>query len=110
MQHKTASDPFQGKKCCGAAEAFPQARDRNSCRPDAIGRRMRLAARFAAFIALITSAAAEAGSLYFGANRPEQYDFADLASLPAGFGRGEFTFEIWVKPDKSFPVGWIERG
>ena len=71
---------------------------------------MRLAARFAAFAALALSAPAQAGSLYFGANRPEQYDFADLGRLPGEFGRGEFTFEIWVKPDRSFPVGWVERG
>jgi hypothetical protein len=55
-------------------------------------------------------AAAEAGSLYFGANRPEQYDFADLAKLPPDFGKGEFTFELWIKPDNRFPVGDLDRG
>jgi len=70
---------------------------------------MRFAAFTIAFAALTVPAGAEAGSLYFGANRPEQYDFADLAELPGEFGRGEFTFEIWVKPDNSFPVGWVER-
>ncbi len=55
-------------------------------------------------------APASAGSLYFGANRPEQYDFADLASLPKDFGKGEFTYELWIKPDHKFPVGDTWRG
>lgn len=71
---------------------------------------MRFAAGLVAFAALAAPNPVQAGSLYFGANRPEQYDFADLAELPAEFGRGEFTFEIWVKPDNGFPVGSTERG
>ena len=64
----------------------------------------------AAAAALLAGGRAEAGSIYFGANRPEQYDFADLAQLPRAFGRGEFTFELWVKPDHRFPVGETARG
>lgn len=48
---------------------------------------------------------AAAGSLRFTENRPMAYEFADLARLPAGFGEGEFSFEIWVKPDATAPIG-----
>ena len=63
--------------------------------------------KFALFLLVASSLTtpATAGSLYFGANRPEQYDFADLASLPQEFGKGEFTYELWIKPDRTFPVG-----
>src|SRR5262249_3250977 len=50
-----------------------------------------------------------AGSLRFVANRPESYDFVDIRRLPAEFGRGEFSFEIWIKPDASFNVGPVRR-
>ncbi|WP_269716387.1 LamG domain-containing protein [Caulobacter sp. NIBR2454] len=52
---------------------------------------------------------AVAGSLRFAENRPEQYDFADLARLPPEFGRGEFSFELWIKPDAGYPVGPVYR-
>jgi hypothetical protein len=64
----------------------------------------------AAILLALGAAPATAGSLYLGANKPEQYDFADLAVLPPEFGAAEFTFEIWVKPDNSFPIGITERG
>lgn len=51
------------------------------------------------------SVPAAAGSLRLMANAPLAYDFADLPSLPTEFGRGEFSFELWIKPDNSFPVG-----
>lgn len=66
--------------------------------------------RLLAAALILFATPASAGSLYFGANRPEQFDFADLAELPPQFGREEFTFELWVKPDKRFPVGGTERG
>lgn len=50
-----------------------------------------------------------AGSLRLVANAPTQYDFLDIAQLPASFGRGEFALELWIKPDNSFPVGPIWR-
>ncbi|HEX8692929.1 MAG TPA: LamG domain-containing protein [Longimicrobium sp.] len=46
-----------------------------------------------------------AGSLRFTENLPTQYEFADVPGLHPEFGRGEFTFEIWVKPDTGFRVG-----
>jgi len=30
--------------------------------------------------------------------------------LPPSFGRGEFSFEVWIKPDDSFPTGFTDRG
>ncbi|HYH07616.1 MAG TPA: LamG domain-containing protein [Thermoanaerobaculia bacterium] len=51
-----------------------------------------------------------AASLQFQRNEPRQYDFADQAVLPPTFGAGEFTFELWIKPDASFPVGPTDRG
>jgi hypothetical protein len=71
---------------------------------------MKPLAAAAAALALTATAPSDAGSLYFGANPPQQYDFADLATLPKEFGRGEFTFELWVKPDNRFPVGDTDRG
>lgn len=52
---------------------------------------------------------AEAGSLRFVANPPTRYDFVDIAQLPSSFGRGEFAFEMWIKPDTGFPVGPVWR-
>lgn len=62
---------------------------------------------FAGLALLCTSA--NAGSLRLTANTPTHYDFVDIAQLPASFGRGEFAFELWIKPDDSFPVGPVWR-
>lgn len=58
---------------------------------------------------MLGSTAAPAGSLRLVANAPAHYDFVDIAQLPASFGRGEFAFEMWIKPDSSFPVGPVWR-
>jgi hypothetical protein len=50
------------------------------------------------------------GSLRFLPNEPRQFDFADQRALPPTFGAGEFTLELWIKPDNSFPVGDTDRG
>jgi hypothetical protein len=49
-------------------------------------------------------------SLYFSLNEPRQHDFGDLARLLKEFGVGEFSFELWVKPDHRYPVGDTPRG
>jgi hypothetical protein len=72
-----------------------------------LGRAAILAGVLAAGI--LNVAPATAGSLRFTENRPAAYEFADLARLPAGFGDGEFSFEIWIKPDASAPVGTTMR-
>lgn len=62
------------------------------------------------FIFIHTAPAIFGGSLRFLPNEPKQFDFADQAVLPPTFGAGEFTLELWIKPDNSFPVGYTGRG
>jgi len=50
---------------------------------------------------------ADAGSLSFVENAPNEHDYARLLDLPSSFGQGEFTLEIWIRPDASYPVGPI---
>jgi hypothetical protein len=50
-----------------------------------------------------------AASLRLLENGPQQHDFADLPSLPARFGEGEFTVELWIKPDARYSVGPVWR-
>ena len=45
------------------------------------------------------------GALRFLKSEPNHFDFGDQRTLPPTFGTGEFTFELWIKPDASFPVG-----
>lgn len=52
---------------------------------------------------------AGAGSLRLQENEPTRYDFADVSRLPPTFGRGEFTLELWIRPDTRFPVGPVWR-
>lgn len=63
-----------------------------------------------ATLLLLCASAAPAASLRFVENPPQQFDFVDIPRLPADFGRGEFTFEIWLKPDDSHAVGSTGRG
>ena len=39
-----------------------------------------------------------------------RYDFGRQLVIPAGFGDGEFTFELWIKADNSFPFGPTQDG
>lgn len=65
--------------------------------------------RLAFLSVLAVASTVDAASLRLLENEPTKYDFADLATLPPTFGRGEFTFEVWIKPDESFPVGPVWR-
>jgi hypothetical protein len=67
------------------------------------------ATRLPGFLLILATTSAEAGSLRLVANAPTQYDFVDIGQLPPFFGRGEFAFELWIKPDTSFPVGPVWR-
>jgi hypothetical protein len=49
-------------------------------------------------------------ALRFLKSEPQHFDFADQQSLPPTFGIGEFTLELWLKPDASFPVSFTDRG
>lgn len=54
--------------------------------------------------------ASSAASLGFFVNAANDYDFGRQLTLPAGFGDGEFTFELWIKPDETFPIGPTQGG
>ncbi len=55
--------------------------------------------------ALAISDCARSASLRLLESAPQRFDFVDIPSLPSDFGRAEFAFELWIKPDASFPVG-----
>jgi len=65
------------------------------------------------FLALATAAGlgtpASSASLRLLENKPAEYDFVDIAALPSEFGRGEFAFELWLKPDAGYPTGPVWR-
>jgi hypothetical protein len=56
--------------------------------------------------------AAAADSLWFSANDTPapSYDYAQQRTLPAGFGSGEFSLELWLKPDARYPLGPTASG
>lgn len=59
-----------------------------------------------------TSAFGRQGSVEFFVNDPgsSNYDYADQTNIPLGFGEGEFTLELWIRPNDSFPIGTIVDG
>jgi len=71
-----------------------------------------IALRLALFaaVAFCGLAPAHASSIRFLESTPTNYDFLDLPAVPGDFGQGEFSFELWVRPDTSFPVGPTHRG
>jgi len=66
-----------------------------------------LACGFAAMPAALAQ-----GSVQFVVNGapPDDQDHAVQTDIPPGFGQGEFTFELWIRPDNSFPVGPTDGG
>jgi hypothetical protein len=56
---------------------------------------------------LISPASAQqtSSSLRFTQNARAQHDYGLQTALPANFGAGEFTVELWIRPDNSYPVG-----
>lgn len=44
-------------------------------------------------------------SLRLTINAPYQSDYGRQLVLPPTFGDGPFTFEVWIRPDNSYPVG-----
>lgn len=58
-----------------------------------------------ALLAMLANAAANAQSIEFFQNGADQFDHLRQTTLPAGFGAGEFTLELWIRPNNSFPVG-----
>jgi hypothetical protein len=53
---------------------------------------------------------AAASALRSSANAANQYEVGIQRSFPLTFGEGEFTAEVWVRPDNSFPVGACGAG
>ncbi len=51
---------------------------------------------------------AEAGSFEFVVNAANNHDYGRQLIIPGGFGSGEFTFELWLRPSESLPVGPID--
>jgi len=51
-----------------------------------------------------------ASSINFVENAANDYEYGHQTLIPAGFGSGEFTFEIWLKPNNSYPVGSVNEG
>jgi hypothetical protein len=58
-------------------------------------------------VAFLIAAAdvASAASLRFQQNGPNDHDYGRQLVLPAAFGAGEFTLELWIRPDHTLPVG-----
>lgn len=76
------------------------------------GARQRLAARVGRFarigpwlvLASMVAHPAEP-SLFLAPNAPYAYDHGRQLELPPGFGAGEFTLELWIRPDRITLVG-----
>ncbi len=58
-------------------------------------------------VSLLATAApgGDGSSLTFFVNDPFDSDYGQILDLPPTFGTGEFTLELWIRPDDSFPVG-----
>ncbi|MCU0698662.1 MAG: LamG domain-containing protein [Myxococcaceae bacterium] len=50
------------------------------------------------------------GAIAFNVNAAGADDYGVLTALPPGFGAGEFTFELWIRPDPAFPTGLCTDG
>jgi len=67
-------------------------------------------AAFLTSILVAASALAAPGSWEFVESTPGNYDYGEQLTLPPQFGSAEFTFEMWVRLDDSFPVGSTAGG
>lgn len=57
-----------------------------------------------AITALLAAGTVGATSLQFIDNDTNDYDYARQQGIPEGFGDGEFTMELWIRPYASLPV------
>jgi chitodextrinase len=60
--------------------------------------------------ALLCATALHAGSLDWRLSTANNFDYGFQPTLPAGFGGGEFTLELWIRPNNTFPVGSTSGG
>jgi chitodextrinase len=51
-----------------------------------------------------------AASLDWRVSSPNNYDYGQQLTLPSEFGSGEFTLELWIRPNNSFPIGSTAGG
>lgn len=51
------------------------------------------------------SVAPSPGAVIFRANAPGAHDYGRQMRLPPGFGSGEFTLQLWLRPDTTYPIG-----
>ena len=47
----------------------------------------------------------DASSLQFIENDSNDYDYGVQTVIPEGFGDGEFTLELWIRPFTNYPIG-----
>ncbi len=57
-----------------------------------------------------TGVAPPSGAIRFAQNGPDEHDYGQDLVLPPTFGAAEFTLEVWIVPDASFPVGPTNGG
>lgn len=55
-------------------------------------------------------AVGDGNAVRFVMNAPGEHEYGLLRDIPPGFGDGELTFELWIRPDSSFPVGSTAGG
>ena len=56
-------------------------------------------------VCFLLTCAASASSLQFLDNGSNDYDYGRQITIPEGFGDGEFTMELWIKPYEDYPIG-----
>lgn len=54
--------------------------------------------------------ASASGSLSYTVNAQNEHDYGHQLVIPPGFGEGEFTLELWIKPDETYPLGGTSGG
>jgi hypothetical protein len=64
-----------------------------------------ITSRVVAVLSLLLPLLVNASSLEFFSSTAGNFDYARAMSLPTNFGSGEFTFEVWIKPNNAYPVG-----
>ncbi|MEM7392920.1 MAG: NHL repeat-containing protein, partial [Verrucomicrobiota bacterium] len=62
------------------------------------------------FIAFRPPQAQAPGAVRFVANAPANHEYGQQLQLPSTFGVGEFTLELWIRPDNTFPIGDVLGG
>lgn len=54
-----------------------------------------------------TGAVGDGGSFEWRVNEKGPQEYGHQLEIPSGFGEGEFTMQLWIKPDDQLPVGEI---